>query len=54
MIGQLDDVLGDLFREKEALMEDIEIKEVKMRRSSELQSDDDRRKDMLKLISEKK
>ncbi|XP_064631458.1 mitochondrial proton/calcium exchanger protein-like [Lineus longissimus] len=47
MINQMDVIMDDLHKEKESLMEDIELKEVRMKRSSSLQEDNELREAVL-------
>jgi hypothetical protein len=52
MINQMDDIIGGLHKEKDSLMEDIELKEVRMKRS--LHEDEELRDAVLDEIKETK
>ena len=54
MLEQMGQHVNDLQREKEEIMEDIEVSEVKIRRNRELMEDQDAREQVLENISEKK
>ena len=54
MLEQMGQHVNDLQREKEEIMEDIEVSEVKIRRNRELMEDQDAREQVLEKISEKK
>ena len=54
MIVQMDSILCDLSKEKEELLENIEVKEVKMKRSAELKEDEGLRQKVMDQISKHK
>ena len=54
IINSLEDVINNMHLQKDALMEDIEVKEVKIKRNPELQENPDQRQEILDVISEKK
>ena len=54
MVVQMAAIMSELNEEKSQIIEDIEIKEVKMKRSSELKADKVMRENMMEQISEKK
>ncbi len=54
MITQIDSVVSELHREKDTLMEAIEVREVRIKRSPELKENPNQRQAVLEQISEKK
>ena len=47
-------VCPELTEQKDALLEDIEVREVRVKRSAALRDDKDRRQEVLNIISEQK
>lgn len=54
MIGRMDDVMDKLLKEKMSLQESLEMKEVKVKRSAELQEDTSARQAVMKEIDDAK
>lgn len=54
MIDQLDVITDKLHIQREQIQEEIEVGEVKIRRSPELRADEEKREDFLQELSEKK
>ncbi len=54
MVEQMETVMEGLRKEKDQLMEDIEVKEVRMKRSPELQKDEELREELLQGIQAQK
>ena len=54
MIEQMDGIMGELQKEKESLLEDIEVVEVRMKRNPDLREDESLRQEAIMEIQEKK
>ena len=54
MIGQMDTIVNDLFKSKDELTEEIEVREVRIKRSPELRDDATMRQEVLDQISKRK
>lgn len=54
LMSNMNHVINDLHKDKAALMEDIEVKEVKIRRNESLKADDAQRQQIMDQISETK